>query len=1548
MLGREPEPPRPETPADDASHLSQKEDEDSISEAERVISPAVIGEYISFDQCPRYFKHKGQDIDESWYFDGNDFEEAFEALNLLLSKAGKEFEERVVQDLTPPGREAHDFERDVDEFEPDHAALQKYVQQALDEPAAPEQPIVLCQLSLTGQIGEWHIGGDADVVLLWPTDKGVHIRVIDAKSTREQKPYHQIQAATYADLIKKRLAELEEIRNAEITVDGGIVSRESDFVVPTVETVPSFDTEPRIMDVHRLLGPEGRLTKLADEEFEDVSYQLDKKCARCAYNEGCVTDAFEDGHLRLLGLSIAQQEILADHGVTTVKELAGLCSAPDDTGWYPTNYRKAVRTNPTYRELEATSGVGELFPTLVYRAQALLNSFKPDESGVADYPRSWIPGTGRCNLPEDSPPEETEIEHDWMHGSMIRVYLNVQVDHLRDRLIQLSGRVTATASDTEARRLSHLTDSVPDNDADSTAAEQVLLERFIDDLYDAIHQVNDGIDYNEDEQQMPPIHFYVYASHERTALDEAFDRHETTQIDSFQSLLEGQAGRNSPMMSALRPVISKHIGLQTPSAGLLHSYDELYPPEGEYRKPRGKESWSYTSSEASESVHLRRVFSHRLFDTGVACERSADGVSVDPEQPDQITGLNTRMRYGAEIPLGYQWVAAGRINEQWIEELDDDFDIEHFDIARYRYHDGSQQQTPITEEDVEALGRHLCDAMEHVERSLNSRDSQLSKEPYPLTKLPTDRFSQPSLAASANRYLWIEHTAQREEEYEHYRKYPPQRMLSGNTLPVHITDVEEKNSRTLRVEAQLRFGQAFSNNAKQIQRSCRKKGADGTTGGSWMVANAYSYGQIQAEVDQPYEIESGVQVTIEELDLEDSRIVFEATNFYGDSGIYGRSHDYWTLDEDRDTDNSRYLLFQPNEQIILDPQTDDIVAGRTKAALDHAEANQLHERLEEVRFGQTPVPKTANWDLSKLEKFAEWMSENVGPPTLPSKEQSGFITEGTHQFVGLQGPPGTGKTAGAMAPAVCARAYSAASRGEDTNILVTATSNTAIRELLENIAELTQKSQDSSNLEASMSSLELVRIADDRPDDAPDNVRYLSYNNSDDDAAIRKLGQQILSTSPPGEENATADSPSQGNAKTAAGDSQATLGQYDESASGEDSDDGEEAQQTVIFATPSRAWRLIKEIISGKEDTDVASCECWDAVIVDEASMMTLPKFLLAGSGLRETGQVLVGGDHRQLPPVQKHNWTEEPRRGIRSTVPYLSVLDYFRLLRGEEDVLDEDRLADWHHDRDPDATEIPLPRLSKTYRFGTTTADILQKAVYRQDDIKYTSAVDPDPHISPNVQLPDFLAAVYENTAPIILITYDSAKSYQQWNPIEELLTVALVNALPAGVSRGVVTPHNAQRSRIQSQLSDSSGSDVDSDDETVETVNRFQGGEADVMLLSGTVSDPQYISDESEFLLSENRINVSLSRHKEKLIMLVPRSILGFIPQDVDLYDEARIWKLLSKISGESPTEIAQNASWEDTLGSILGEKVLSKRRALKGEAGTMINVYEIDWCL
>lgn len=88
-----------------------------------------------------------------------------------------------------------------------------------------------------------------------------------------------------------------------------------------------------------------------------------------------------------------------------------------------------------------------------------------------------------------------------------------------------------------------------------------------------------------------------------------------------------------------------------------------------------------------------------------------------------------------------------------------------------------------------------------------------------------------------------------------------------------------------------------------------------------------------------------------------------------------------------------------------------------------------------------------------------------------------------------------------------------------------------------------------------------------------------------------------------------------------------------------------------------------------------------------------------------------------------------------------------------------------------------------------------------------------------------------------------------------------------------------------------------------------------------------------------------MSLPRHKEKLIIPVPKSILGFIPQEVDLYDEARMWKLLSRVTGEAPTQNSQDPRWQDNLGDILADEVFDEWRALQGEADTAISVYEID---
>jgi uncharacterized protein len=105
------------------------------------------------------------------------------------------------------------------------------------------------------------------------------------------------------------------------------------------------------------------------------------------------------------------------------------------------------------------------------------------------------------------------------------------------------------------------------------------------------------------------------------------------------------------------------------------------------------------------------------------------------------------------------------------------------------------------------------------------------------------------------------------------------------------------------------------------------------------------------------------------------------------------------------------------------------------------------------------------------------------------------------------------------------------------------------------------------------------------------------------------------------------------------------------------------------------------------------------------------------------------------------------------------------------------------------------------------------------------------------------------------------------------------------------------------------------------IETVNRFQGGEADLMVLSGTVADPQYIRAEAEFLLTETRVNVAMTRHKCTLVVIAPQSLLGYIPADPDLYDHATIWKTIAAWAGEAPTNPVA-AAWQGELKSFLAD--------------------------
>ena len=109
---------------------------------------------------------------------------------------------------------------------------------------------------------------------------------------------------------------------------------------------------------------------------------------------------------------------------------------------------------------------------------------------------------------------------------------------------------------------------------------------------------------------------------------------------------------------------------------------------------------------------------------------------------------------------------------------------------------------------------------------------------------------------------------------------------------------------------------------------------------------------------------------------------------------------------------------------------------------------------------------------------------------------------------------------------------------------------------------------------------------------------------------------------------------------------------------------------------------------------------------------------------------------------------------------------------------------------------------------------------------------------------------------------------------------------------------PHRAQRAALQQAFPElcvidpASGLPVRS---AIDTVERFQGGERTVILVSATESDRAYLLASSEFLLDPRRLTVALSRAKRKMILVASRSIFSLFSPDEETFANSQLWKNL-----------------------------------------------------
>ncbi|MED5370938.1 MAG: AAA domain-containing protein [Myxococcota bacterium] len=313
------------------------------------------------------------------------------------------------------------------------------------------------------------------------------------------------------------------------------------------------------------------------------------------------------------------------------------------------------------------------------------------------------------------------------------------------------------------------------------------------------------------------------------------------------------------------------------------------------------------------------------------------------------------------------------------------------------------------------------------------------------------------------------------------------------------------------------------------------------------------------------------------------------------------------------------------------------------------------------------------------------------------------------------------------------------------------------------------------------------------------------------------------------------------------------------------------AEHVVVGAT---GWSLYRAIDQGNlSRSDGPTAPLFDLVCIDEASQMVVSHGLLSLAGLTPGGRVLVAGDDQQLAPVRETNDREVDGQKLGA-----SLYGFLKHAGVAEFPLDE------------------------TFRLNDLLARYPARAFY---DGRYRS-VGAAKERRLSLQdgweegLPQWMKHALDPENPVAILLYDGLLAGTA-NEFEALLVQELVEALKERLPNAddidtatlwhehlaVVSPHRAQNSMIRQRLR-TTGLDRDC---VVETVDRIQGRERDSIIASYTVSDPEFAQMEADFIFSPERFNVTVTRARTKLILIVSRRLLSVIPDEQETFERAQV---------------------------------------------------------
>ncbi len=1178
-------------------------------------------------------------------------------------------------------------------------------------------------------------------------------------------------------------------------------------------------------------GPHSTAHRVLATLFDDVPFHLTYKCDGCLYNEFCMKRSAETEDLSLLPhLTEQDKRGLQRGGITTVRELAALKDlrrkghvsvdgeTQEQAELVPAPGKAAVA-----RELAATWPVGQRLDELIHRARRY-RKWKKDPVDALPY----IPSKGYGSLPYSDAHQ---------NPNLVRVYIDAQHDYLHDRIYLLGALVVGSEGGVERLERRRGVVRLSDGPPDSLLREERLFVDWIDATLRAIVEVAAP---DAAGQPRAPIHLVFVDGFAQRVLLDGLARHASTILGAtaLYDFVTQLAAFDSPLSTFL----DREIRDQKNYPMVCQSLQAVA---------------AFLGFDWNARVRYRDLFRARLFDFWGKLDAPTD---LDAEVPGIGGWYTSRARFNSQIPLEFAYAAWGELPLAPPAGRDD--------LAPYR---------AATPELLRGFHARRLEAMEHIAHDFRG-NRQTEQTVFDLPDLAGFEQRARSLAHALDEFVTIERHVEL-AAWKRERLAPPeQRVLAGQTLIVRYLEEdqdpgiaeqnrENERRRCLNEEYRAAFREA-NPDAARVQLPKEERDASHWSQVGMRFRLRLACADVACDLDEVLGLTTlkpgDWLVLCPRLTVDSRRPAAEQVPFtptakqmlYGMRAELdritvrredGRAVEAWAevvMQRPMGGAGSRGFLFgtmgekplAPGGCYTLDPNPNDIYGSWTAKITEGLVAGGENALYALLAGADRPAPLWPEESAAGQARFLAGLEALGAAGALHGFEPSKRAFIGGHgaaPILLVQGPPGTGKSY-STAFAVFARLQGAMAVNRDFRMFLSCKTHAATDVLLENVLQVQRMLRGfagshpeifAAHFDPRLLDAPLYRL---RPRaDVPDGVVPLPKDDE------RRPGQ------PRAVEAIQA------------------------------------ARWCVVAATPGGTYGLIKE----RWPRELFGHHLADGLVLDEASQMNLPEAAMAALPLRPNGSLVVVGDHRQMPPIVKHDWSSEPRRTFQEFRAFESLFQALLPL-------------------DP-----PMIKFEESFRLHATMAEFLRREVYAQDGINYhshrRSLIDARPVED------DFVAAVLAPEHPLIVVVHDEAES-QVRNRFEQALVAPILAALadPVGYALdpveglGVVVPHRAQRAALQEEvpcltvIDPTSGAIAVS---AVDTVERFQGGERTVIVVGATESDREYLLVSGKFLLDPRRLTVALSRAKRKMVLVAARSVFEVFSADEETFANAQLWKNL-----------------------------------------------------